>query len=174
MVESITNPKIINNFELASKIIKFQRHILNLLGISIPKGIKIVTVDFTLSSKDSVILDKTEKHYQSKDRFLFIVVYGTKNPDTINHLNKLVKEEGKTNVKVLSLNDYIKLLGIDKAKIYKDFKDLENRISKAFSSDVGFNKFIELGRRWDTQLNSLSYTRSQFINSFKGYLGKFP
>jgi len=107
--------------------------------VSIPDLIKLITVDYTFASDFQSIAEKFEKHYQSEDRLLVIVLLGQKNDRDIANINKklqrAVKEDDGSNhlknVRIITSEEYKEFLGFD-----GNFEGIYNRYQ-----DYAFNIF---------------------------------
>jgi len=107
--------------------------------ISIPSSIKLITVDYTYTSDFDRIAEKFEKHYQSEDRLLVIVLLGQKNDRDIQNINDKLqdavsKDDGSghlKNIRIITSEEYKEFLGFD-----GNFDEIYNRYQ-----DYAFNIF---------------------------------
>lgn len=113
--------------------------------VSVPKSIRFYAVDHTVSSDLEFIEEKLDKHYQSDDRYLLIVLWGKKNPDKINEIKNMLesrREDSTYNnldhVQILTAAEYSKFLGFD-----EDFKDDFDRFEQySFSAFRGQSEWL--------------------------------
>lgn len=109
------------------------------------KSIRFYAVDHTVSSDLEFIEEKLDKHYQSDDRYLLIVLWGKKNPDKINEIKNMLesrREDSTYNnldhVQILTAAEYSKFLGFD-----EDFKDDFDRFEQySFSAFRGQSEWL--------------------------------
>jgi len=107
--------------------------------ISIPSFIELISVDYTYMSDFKEIAKKFEKHYQSKDRLLVIVLLGQKNDRDIQSINdklqRAAKKDGGSNylenIRIITSEEYKEFLGFD-----GNFEEIYNRYQ-----DYAFNIF---------------------------------
>jgi len=114
-----------------------------------------ITVDFTLSIKPIVILNKCYKEYQNKKRFLIIVSILKNHHDLID-LNDLIQDtddiDFRENIKVITFVQFLEFLGLketkylsnNEIKILSDFNQHVDLANDSLISDESLNELIEL------------------------------
>ncbi|MFX1569534.1 MAG: hypothetical protein ACFFCV_14330 [Promethearchaeota archaeon] len=144
------------NLEFLTKIERFQQ------VIPIPNIIKKISVDFTFSLDPIKILEKCFKKYQSKERFLIIVLLQEQKGRNKEKFNKLINKSNsikmKDHILVINFDDYLKLINlIPNIQNWRNFSDLEKKIlskfqwaiengMKAIKSDLSLDKLIETAK----------------------------
>lgn len=159
---------IVNVFEWNSKVKSRMNDIYNID----PNKYKAVMVDYTMASKLDRVLGKLKKGYHSDDRFLFIVLYAKKNPQTVMNLQKQLSERQKADsslksVKIITLEEYLQFLGVGE-KHQKLFKDVDNLVTKASSHNrAAFDQLENLMRKYQSAL--LAHDRIDFFYRYLGW-----
>ncbi len=118
-----------------------------------------ITVDFTLSIKPEVFLNKCYKEYQNKKRFLIIVSI-LKNNHDLGDLNKIIQDTSdidfRENIKVITFMQFLEFMGLkkgkslskDETKILTDFIKHVDLANEALISDERLNELIELEKNY--------------------------
>ncbi len=114
----------------------FEKYIEDLQNVlRIPDEINLITVDFTYVSDWVILKEKLDKHYQSDDRLLIIVLLGRKSDTTIRKLNDklkatIKKDDGSNhyeNIRIISSEQYGEFLGLgfdrDYERVYEEIQD---------------------------------------------------
>jgi hypothetical protein len=141
------------------------------------KGVLEFLVDYTLSTAEDNILGKCKK-YQANDRFLLIVLYGPLYDDgDILNLQNTIETDGYNKVKIITLNEYFKLMGIDDKIIGRANKklginsDIKDMITDILTGPLTLNQrediLDELGEYYEKALNLL-----KFGSNLDNFLGK--
>ncbi len=119
--------------------------------LTIPDAINLISVDYTFSSEwDLFIKPKLDKAYQSKDRFLIIVLLGQKNDATVraiqDKLQNLVEADDGSkhleNVKIITSKQYGEFLGFNNPVLSLNDKGFKQRFDNY--QDLTFNIFSKL------------------------------
>lgn len=164
--------KVVDVFIPAIKLLK----VIGDLQKIIPKGIKNIVVDFTheakivarqLILKDYAFFKKYYKEYQSKDRFLFIVLthpsFTQADVDQMTkEINRIDPASGK-NVKLILLDDFLKALEVQekiKAKI-KELYDLVGKCLQVVDPDLREKSLAELKDIYEQAKMFLKFPLSQ-------------
>ena len=128
--------------------------------LSIPKNIELLAVDYTYTSNIAFIMEKLDKHYQSGNRMLLIVLLGEKSDKAIQDINDALQnaisnDDGSRhleNVRILTSEEYKEFLGFDGQ--YADEFDRYQEYS--------FNLFRS--RRYLDQIRKMSDRARDFFN----------
>ena len=112
--------------------------------LTIPDAINLITVDYTYLSDFELLKEKFDKHYQSDDRLLIIVLLGQKSDKTIQKFNDRLQDAVKDddgsnhleNIRIITSEQYGEFLGFD-----GDFKKLFDRYQ-----DLSFNVFNDMSK----------------------------
>jgi hypothetical protein len=117
--------------------------------VSVPKSIRFYAVDYTVSTDLDHIEEKLDKHYQSDDRYLLIVLLGKKNPDKINKLKDMLESRRRDStynnldhVQILTASEYSEFLDFD-GDFKKDFDRYEQFSFEAFRSQSSWLLTLE-------------------------------
>ena len=153
----------------------FRKKIENLQSIitDIPEEIKLITIDYTLTSNSYYIRQKYDKYYQSSDRFLVVVLLGKKNPSTVDdlrdELRDLADRDRKTNngrnyydnIRIITAEEYKKFLGFDGlyAKTYDEVQTLGYTVFEGKFHD-------KLREIWEIYSEYLSTFSPNWVNSY--------
>ncbi len=152
--------------------------------ISIDKKIRLVCIDFTLSTSLKAIKTKFYKNYQATDRLLIIVLLlEEENNDTIiselySGMNSLTNVLYKKNIKFIDYSQYLEFLGliptiynitplsrIEKSIQYQ-FRNSFKLMKKALLSDTDF-ELGELKKKSDNYKERLIDLRNKELQYFK-------
>lgn len=151
--------------------------------IEIPECIKLISVDYTFSSDEEIILEKFSKYYQAEDRFLIIVLLGEKSPTKVDKLkeklnNLRIQDDGSNHfnhITILTVDEYIKFLTpriiCESSLIYKSkaWEFLRQYYSiKHWSFNIFDHKDIynNILKYWDLSLHYLSEINTDWINDY--------
>jgi len=119
--------------------------------LTIPDEINLISIDYTYSSEwDLFIKPKLDKFYQSKDRFLMIVLMGPKNDATVraiqDKLQNLVEADDGSrhleNVKIITSEQYGEFLGFNNPVLSLNDKGFKQRFDNY--QELSFNIFSKL------------------------------
>ena len=143
------------NIDFLRKIEQFQQ------VIQFPSMIKKISIDFTFSLDPIKIVEKCFRKYQSKERFLLIVLLQEQRGRNKNKFNQLKNKSNSINVKehilVINFNDYLRFINlIPNIQNWRFLSDLEKKIlykfqwvielgMKSIESDSSLDKLIETG-----------------------------
>ncbi len=138
--------------------------------VSLPNSIKLISVDYTFSGDLKWLSDKLEKHYQSDDRFLLIVLLGQKNDNTIRELNTMLQDARENDdgskhldhVQILTSEEYKEFLGFD-----EDFEKIYNRYEQ-FSFNIFHSNSLwsEIRRQSEQATNYLDSISDDWIKTY--------
>ncbi|NGX49945.1 MAG: hypothetical protein K940chlam5_01554 [Candidatus Anoxychlamydiales bacterium] len=128
-----------------------------------------ISIDFTLSVRPVVFLNKCYKEYHSKTQFLMIVSILKDNNDLLPILNQIIQDKKnisfKENIKVLSLEQFLEFLGLtgkikslskEKVKILSNINEYVDLANEALSSDKKLNKLVELEKDYRELLKNFN------------------
>ena len=107
--------------------------------LTIPDSINLITVDYTYMSDFNFIKEKFDKHYQSEDRLLIIVLLGQKNDRDIRNIDNKLQQ-------AISENDgskHLENVRIITSEQYKEFLGFDGNFEKQFNryQELSFNLF---------------------------------
>ncbi len=153
----IRNDNFKDNIEVRQRIVVFSLQI------------EEISIDFTLSVKPDVFLDKCNKEYHSKTQFLMIVSILKDNNDLIPILNQIIKDKKnisfKENIKILSLEQFLEFLGLtgkrkslskEEVEILSNINEYVDLANEALSSDKILNKLVELEKDYRELLKNFN------------------
>jgi len=117
--------------------------------IEIPNEIKLIVIDHTIASTLKFVKEKLDRFYQSKDRFLIIVLWGHKSDSYMRDLNAMLqnaidKDDGSkylNNVKIITSEEYKTFLGFD-GNFAEEFDRYEDFSFNVFRSLRLYNNMV--------------------------------
>lgn len=120
--------------------------------LTITDAINLISVDYTFSSEwDLFIKPKLDKAYQSKDRFLIIVLLGQKSDATMQKLNDKLQDAVRAddgskhleNVRIITSKQYGEFLGFNRPSLSLSDKNFKQRFD--YYQNLCLNVFHNLG-----------------------------
>ena len=144
------------------------KHVNNpLVRSMIPKGIKYIVIDFSLSKSDSFFMSKTKKFYQSDDRYLLLIHYGEYKDSMVPSIRKKIAKAGEEGGITFSEN-----IGILTDDVFKDFLGISNEFLSTYEDfQRTMTKIYENRRRSDLVELIELWEKSQ---SYFHFLGQRP
>lgn len=127
----------------------------------IPRGVKYIVIDFSLSKSESFFMSKTGKSYQSGDRYLLMVHYGEYKNSMVPNIRTKIAERESLNFK--------QNVGIITDDVFKDFLGLSDESLSTYDQFQGvMSELFEHRRRSDLEKLISLWDDSQTYLSFLG------
>ncbi len=130
--------------------------------VRIPDYIEQIAIDFTFTFEPDYVIAKCYKKYQSRKRFLFIILLGDEKGHSVPRFQQLINEtvdiDYKQHIKVITFEEYLIFLnlslGINNWRVLSKFekeivfnlREARNLAIDSLSSDEKFNELIKLSQ----------------------------